>query len=162
MAREELIEVRVSSDGTSIVMLRGEHDLCSRPEVTRALVAACFRPNVVVDLSDCTFIDSSVISAVLAAAKRLHQRDGQLELVIASEAIRRVVRLMGIERILCVHETCAAALACVGAAVRGEEDGAQPGARERGLRLRAISELIADSEIDNGDGAYEPWVWRAS
>jgi anti-sigma B factor antagonist len=105
MAPEEMIEVQVYSGRASIVTLRGEHDLCSKPEVMRALVAACFRPNVVVDLSQCTFIDSSVISAVLAATKRLHQRDGQLELVIASEAIRRVVRLMGIERVLCVHET---------------------------------------------------------
>jgi anti-anti-sigma factor len=163
MAPQDMIEVEIHSDSASILTLRGERDLASKPALTSALVAACFRPNVVIDLSECMFIDSSVISALLGAVKRRHQSDGRLELVIppGARAIRRVLEVMSVERILPIHETCAAAIDCVGSAPGPHQDGREaPAATGKGLRLRAISEPIEESRAgaDSRKGASERWA----
>lgn len=141
------IEVEFHSATAAIVTLRGEHDLSSKLEVARALATASGCRDVLVDLSECTFIDSSVISALLQASNRLHANGGLLELVIpggAHQAILRVFELMSLERLLPIHETRAAAISCV--------HGARIAPRARGMRLRALSELIDNSLIDVEEG----------
>src|SRR3954453_21902111 len=51
------------SPAVAIVTLRGEHDLATRAEINAALARAGGEADVLVDLSDCSFIDSSVIGA---------------------------------------------------------------------------------------------------
>jgi anti-anti-sigma factor len=67
---------------------------------------------VVVDLSACTFIDSSLVALLLRAARVLGERNGTLPLVVGSEArsVHRVLDLMGITTILSLHDSRAAAL----------------------------------------------------
>jgi hypothetical protein len=48
--------------GVALVTMRGEHDLSSRTVLARALQLAAAHSNVVVDLSECSFIDSMVIN----------------------------------------------------------------------------------------------------
>jgi anti-sigma B factor antagonist len=137
------IEVEIHSPNAAIVTLRGEHDLGSKPEVVRALVVASGCRYVLVDLSECTFIDSSVISALLQASNRLTKRDGLLELVIPSgahQAVRNVFELMGLQRLLPIHETRAAAITYL--------DAPPPATTETGMRLRALSAIIEESQAD--------------
>jgi anti-anti-sigma factor len=111
------IEVQIHSPTASVVTLRGEHDLSSRPDLALALAAASEHRNVLVDLSESTFIDSSIISALLLASKRLQERDGALELVIppAARAMHRVMAVTGVQVILPSHETCEAGIASLDA-----------------------------------------------
>lgn len=110
------IEVETSSP-PSIVALRGEHDVNSWTDVALALATAGVQPTVLVDLSECTFMDSTVITALLVAAKQLRARDGALEVFIpaGAHAIRRTLELMNVEAILPTHETRAAAAASLAA-----------------------------------------------
>ena len=71
-------QVEIISAETSIVTLHGEHDLASTGQLTVALAVAARCPNILVDVSDSDFIDSSVISAFLRAAGKARQRDGAL------------------------------------------------------------------------------------
>jgi anti-anti-sigma regulatory factor len=60
---------------------------------------------VLVDLSECTFIDSTVINALIAAHNDLSQRQGRLEIVIqpGASAARRAVELTCLAEIVSVH-----------------------------------------------------------
>lgn len=65
---------RSRSDGVIIVALRGDHDLATVPIVEAALVEANQpRPGrVVADLTDATFIDSSILRTLIAGKARSH------------------------------------------------------------------------------------------
>jgi anti-anti-sigma factor len=109
------IEVEAVSAWVSVATLRGEHDLGSKAEVAGGLARACDHAYVIVDMSECSFIDSTIISVLLSAHRKQLERDGRLELVIPSEAeaIRRIASLASLGALLTIHETRAAALASV-------------------------------------------------
>jgi anti-anti-sigma factor len=140
------IEVKFHSPTASVVTLRGEHDLDSRPGVMLALAAASEHGDVLVDLSECTFMDSSIISAFLLAAKRLQERDGMLELVIPPDArhLHRILEMTSVQTILPSHETWGAGIASIiewRPGVRRAQGDALSDASAR-QDLCAVSELI--------------------
>jgi anti-anti-sigma factor len=101
------IEVDIQGAGVVIVALRGEHDLSTQPEVAQALTRASDYPEVLVDLSDCTFMDSSVIAALVGTSRKLESRDRRLELVIPADAhtVQRIACLTNIAELIPVHDT---------------------------------------------------------
>jgi anti-anti-sigma factor len=107
------VEVELRRADIACVRLRGEHDLSTKPRLTEALTEASAKRNVLVDLSECTFMDSSVIAALFLARTKLDLRDGRLELVIPREAatLQRTAEVTALGAILRVHETQAAGLA---------------------------------------------------
>jgi anti-anti-sigma factor len=107
------VEVDFRQPGIALVKLRGEHDLSKEQVLTEALADASDQLNVLVDLSECTFIDSSVIAVLFVACEKLNERGGRIELVIPPEAstVHRVATLTGLPALLRVHETQAAGIA---------------------------------------------------
>ena len=87
-------------DDAVVVHLLGEHDVSTIPAISEAVSAAMDRsPRVLIDLSDATFLDSSVLGLVL--------RSGDRCVVIAGEgslAARRIT-LLGIGHLLRVAAT---------------------------------------------------------
>ena len=139
------IEVRIYSPRTAVVIMRGEHDLDSQPAVMLALAAARDHGNVLVDLTACTFIDSSIINALLLASNRLRRRAGVLELVIGRDAhvVRRALQITRVDGMLPAHPTYAAGIASLD---RGRP-GAPPGVTRGLSRVCAkIDELQANAE----------------
>ena len=49
--------------------------------------------NIIIDLSKCTFIDSSFIGALVVTLKKLEKLGGELRLVITSKIIQNAVHL---------------------------------------------------------------------
>ncbi len=74
-----------------------ELDLAAVPEL-RARLAAAHRPGaqVVLDLRGVVFMDSSALSVVLAADRRLAATGGGLRLLHVSAAVGRVLRICGL------------------------------------------------------------------
>ena len=107
------VEVEFSLPGIAFVKLYGEHDLSSKQRLSEALAKASARRDVFVDLSECTFLDSSVIEACYLARMKLESRDGQLELVIppGASTVRRVAEVTRLAVFLRIHESRSAALA---------------------------------------------------
>ena len=105
-------EVEFQPPGVAFVALHGEHDLSSTQCLTDALAAASAKRDVLVDFSDCTFMDSSVIGALFRAGQKLNERGGRLELVIPESAttIRRVADVTLLAAILPIHESRDAAI----------------------------------------------------
>ncbi len=97
MAQGHDIEVEVYSEDASVVALRGEHDLHSAADIAAALAVAAGSPNILVDLSGSTFIDSSVIGAILRAAAAARTRHADLGVVVgAAGAVGRALQLAGV------------------------------------------------------------------
>ena len=108
MGQDASIEVEAHSFDASIVTLCGEHDLSSTPQIKGAFEEIGARRSVLVDLSHCIFIDSSVVSALLRASEALRTQGGQLSLVISGDrhqAVRRLIELMRVDRVLPTCET---------------------------------------------------------
>jgi anti-sigma B factor antagonist len=105
------------SPAVAIVTLRGEHDLATRAEIKAALARTGGDADVLVDLSQSSFIDSSVIGALVAAFQEFAERGRRLELAIPREsaAIQRVVHVAGLRTFLTIHETRSAGLASISA-----------------------------------------------
>ena len=107
------VAVDFAQPGIAVVGLFGEHDLSGKARLTEALATASARLNVLVDLSACTFMDSSVIGALLLARSQLAERGGRLELVIPPEAraVRRIAELTTLGNLLPIHESQSAGCA---------------------------------------------------
>jgi anti-sigma B factor antagonist len=129
------VEVEFRPPGIALVKLRGEHDIASKQHLTEALATASAQLNVLVDLSECTFMDSTVIATFFCACEMLKQRGGRLELVIpqAATTVQNVAKLTALDKILPIHETQRAAVASF-----------QP--REHAITIRDLRVRFGDSE----------------
>ena len=123
-AGRPVIEVELAQPGIAFVRLLGEHDLTTGQHVADALAAAGARPNVLVDLSECSFMDSSVIHALSRARERVVAAGGRLELIVPLDArfIRRVLAMTyAADGAPLVHDSQVAALASVRAGAHAIE-----------------------------------------
>ena len=94
-------ELSVSTDaGVRTVAVSGELDIDTMAELSEALAIDAELDTTVVDLRGLTFIDSSGVSGVLTAARRLRDAGGRLVCVPGSVQIQRVFELTGVDTVL--------------------------------------------------------------
>ena len=100
---------------THVIEVGGEIDLYSAPELKQRLLGVidAGKRQVVVDLSEVTFIDSTALGVLVGAVKRLRSADGTLALVCTKPSIAKVFETTGLERVFAIHATRADALAAV-------------------------------------------------
>ena len=99
--------IEVVSASAAVVTLGGDHDVASRDAIADAFGVAATGRDLLVDLTDCTFIDSTIIKLLLHTMRALEEHDARLELVIDSAIPRghvaRVAELMGIADVITTH-----------------------------------------------------------
>jgi anti-anti-sigma factor len=108
-AAEPSVEVVLHTARVSLVEVVGEHDLSTKGAVLDALARAAAQPCVVVDFSRCTFVDSSVISVLVA----LHGTAiCSIRFVVpdAQRIVRRTFELVQMDRFFNVHDSLEGAL----------------------------------------------------
>ena len=112
MPAQSNIEIEIHSPTIFTVTLTGEHDVLSREALSLALTVGRVYRYVLVDLTGCTFLDSTMINAFLAAAKRHVAQDGAVELVVPSDAnpVRRTLEIANVQMTLPFHATRAAGI----------------------------------------------------
>jgi anti-sigma B factor antagonist len=110
----ELLEFQATSerleDGTFVVSVSGELDLYTGPELERALLDAGGAGSVVVELSKCTFLDSTTLGILLAAKRRVVLADARFSIVAPSAEVCKPFELTGLDREFVFHPSLAAAL----------------------------------------------------
>jgi stage II sporulation protein AA (anti-sigma F factor antagonist) len=104
------------SEGVFIVHVRGELDMSHEEELRAALTRGIVESNggIVVDLTDCEFIDSSGVRALLLGRQAQGaENDGGPRLVIASDnaQIVRILSVMGVDEAIPVRPSVEAAIA---------------------------------------------------
>jgi anti-anti-sigma factor len=107
------VEIDHHAPGLAVVRMRGEHDVSTAPELARALEQAAAHSDVLVDLSECDFIDSSVIGLLIRTSKEAQAREEQLVVVIPSEPsnVARVAHLVRLSELMPVKTSREHALA---------------------------------------------------
>ena len=95
-----------------IVVFPPEVDISNAACLGVELLAA-FRPGVAVVIADMTltdFCDSSGIRHLLIANRRAKRCLAQLRVVVTSDAVRRVLQVTGVDQVLDIRSSMAAAL----------------------------------------------------
>jgi anti-anti-sigma factor len=88
----------------AVVSLRGEHDMVTAAEVLTTLRSIA--GNLLIDLSGCDFIDSSVIGTLITVSRE-RERDGRyFELVVprANLMVSRTLALIGLGDLVVIQE----------------------------------------------------------
>lgn len=108
------LEVERTDAGVAIVTISGEHDLGTAPQLRGRLgeLLDAGTP-LVVDLTPASFIDSSILGAVLEAHRRAGEGGAGLAVAHAGEAgvVHRLLEVTGLRERLPVHATREAAIA---------------------------------------------------
>ena len=92
--------------------------------------------NVVIDMTDTTFIDSTTLGVLVSGLKRLNPSGGKLTLVVTDRNIRKIFEITGLDRVFTIHEKRSAAV----------DELEQNGRLARQRRRRKVS-ICRDQEI---------------
>ena len=109
------IALERGDDGFVVVAISGEHDLSTAPDLKRHIdeLVGNGEPTVV-DLSAATFIDSSVLGAILDGRRRADEEGVGFAVAQSAggaEAVKRVLDITGLKAELPVHSDRAGAAA---------------------------------------------------
>ncbi len=108
------IDVSSATDGASqLFALSGTLDIATSPSLRAALMEAAERDKheIIVDLSQLEFLDSTGLGALIGAHKRAADHDGSVRLVAQEGQILRLLRITGLLDVFSVYPSVEAALA---------------------------------------------------
>jgi anti-sigma B factor antagonist len=104
-------------DGVCVVRVRGEVDMSHEEELRGELrrAVASDADGIVVDLTECEFIDSTGVRALLLSREAQESEHGPDGLAVAasSEQILRILSVMGIDRVIPIRPTVEEAAAAL-------------------------------------------------
>ncbi len=105
--REFIAEATPLGETVYLIALTGEFDLHTGPQLERRVLEALGRgaSEILVDLSDVTFIDSTTIGILMRARKRLIPLKGRLLLVCSDQNILRLFEITALDRLFEVYRT---------------------------------------------------------
>lgn len=129
-------ETEVLADETRIVSIAGELDMYTAPRFERQILDAIENGSarVVVDLSECSLLDSTVLGILISVNKRLGKQKHRLVLVAADRNILRGFQITGLDRAVTIVPTRTWAM-------NGATDWRDGEARSRGV-FREVNEQI--------------------
>lgn len=99
------------------VQVTGEHDISTAPVLRERLDEALLGArHVIVDLAHASFLDSSILGALLEARRQAHERSTGFVVCLGSDpeaGVRRILEITGLFPVFPVVETREAALETV-------------------------------------------------
>lgn len=110
---EFLVEEDYPRSGTVALTVYGEADLHVAPDLReRIATAIADEPsNLVLDLTQTTFVDSMTLGVLLGAMRAMRERGGRMRLVVDRPDIRRIFEITNLEGLFPMHATLDEALA---------------------------------------------------
>jgi anti-sigma B factor antagonist len=102
----------VGDDQIQLFGLGGTLDIATSPTLRAALLEAADRANheIVVDLTQLEFLDSTGLGALIGAHKRAAEHGGSVRLVAHEGQILRLLRITGLLEVFSVYPSVEAAL----------------------------------------------------
>jgi anti-sigma B factor antagonist len=98
------LRVENLTPGLRLLAITGELDLFAAPELKATIADALegLTRDLIVDLTDTAFIDSSGLAALILAMKRARSRGGHLVVVDGDGSVARTFRVAGVDQILTI------------------------------------------------------------
>ena len=103
------VKTRQVDSNTYRIVLTGEFDMHTSPKFKHDL-HTCIEQgadDVILDLSEASFIDSTFLGILLGGRKRLRERGGEIR-VVCPDSLRRIFEVTGLDRVLTIEEAQAA------------------------------------------------------
>ncbi len=104
-----MLEIKaVKDERTSIIRIKGDVDLYSSPKVRSQIVSLITKKNnnLLVDLSQVTYMDSSGVATLVEALQIINRVGGKLKLFSLGQAIKDVFELSRLDKVfdICQNE----------------------------------------------------------
>ncbi|MGI8760226.1 MAG: STAS domain-containing protein [Jatrophihabitantaceae bacterium] len=101
-----------TEDDTTIVAVTGDIDLYTSPRLQEQLAALIDSgaSELVVDLSNVPFLDSTALGALVGARKDAMERGGSITLAGAQNNVVKVLRVTKLTEVFAMHDSVADAL----------------------------------------------------
>jgi anti-anti-sigma factor len=109
------VDVEDAPGGAKVIVLRGELDMAATEAVREAVDGSAGARGVVIDASEVTFLDSSMLKELLRAGAELSRYETQLVLAGVPSAVRRLLDLTRTARLFTEAGSRAEALELLGA-----------------------------------------------
>jgi|SRR6266705_1971379 len=103
LEEEAAVLVRTTASGTRrIIEVEGEIDAHTAPQLKSAIAALVDQGNfeLVADLEQVTFMDSTGLGVLVGALKRVREKGGDLRIVCTRRAILRVLEITGLDKVI--------------------------------------------------------------
>ncbi len=100
-------------DGRCVVTLGGELDAHDAPrlrELFADAVESAGNRTLLLDLTQVSFLDSTVLGCIIGLLRRVREADGHLAVVLPRGNAERIFQITGLDTILTTYPTRAAAL----------------------------------------------------
>jgi anti-anti-sigma factor len=96
----------------AVVTGGGEIDLTNADGLRESLLSALNSgaAGLVVDMTETTFLDSAGVTALVRASRRAAASGAAMRLAVAAPPVLRVLNLVGLDRLIEVHPSVAAAV----------------------------------------------------
>ena len=104
------ITAEAIAEGVAVVRVDGELDVATTHQLEEAVESADSSGRLVIDLTACTFLDSSALRVLVSSARGARAAGGSFSLVASDSGILRVLEIAAVDTILPVHSTLDAAL----------------------------------------------------
>jgi anti-sigma B factor antagonist len=111
------IEAPAVDGGSPVLVITGEHDLSTAPELRAQLHELGETSPIIIDLDETTFVDSSILGVLVGGLRRARERDVPFGLVLGDQAhpaIRRIFELTGLHEVFPIFASRAEAQAGLG------------------------------------------------
>jgi anti-sigma B factor antagonist len=97
-------------DEATVVVLRGDLDVATAPDLRETLVEVIDEgARIVIDMQAVEFLDSAGLGILVGGLKRARARGGDLELVCSNSEVLKPLELTGLDREFTIHDRRGAA-----------------------------------------------------
>jgi anti-sigma B factor antagonist len=131
----------------AVVSLPAEIDLVNADQVREDLLSLLNRSpaTLIVDMGSTTFCDSAGVNALVRAYKRARASGAGMRLVVTAPNVQRVLAITGMDSLVDIYLSVAAALAAAGQPAQGgEPQPGPPGADRPRLTVQARARVKPD------------------
>jgi anti-sigma B factor antagonist len=107
------VQTRQTDGGITVVAPTGRLDVAGAPALKDAIndLDKNGAPKVVIDMEGISFVDSTGLGSVIAALKRIRNRQGELRLAAPNQQVRVVLELTTLDKVFPYFATLEEALA---------------------------------------------------
>ena len=100
-------------DGIEVIDVQGEIDIYTAPRLRELLIDLVSTHNyqLVVNLDEVGFLDSTGLGVLIGGLKRVRAHDGSLDLVCTQQPILKILKVTGLTEVFGIYETVDQAIA---------------------------------------------------
>ncbi len=99
-------------DATTVIAVGGEIDVYTAPRLRDTIteLVAAGRYNLVVDMTEVEFLDSTGLGVLVGGLKKVRANSGSLQLVCTHERLLKIFRITGLAKVFVIHPSADEAL----------------------------------------------------